>query len=81
MVADQLGETVEFGQEEAEMIVEQVLKQDYQGLPPERLTVDERIRLSSGLQKKYRLTVEQLAKALGLPVKILAQALRSKQYR
>ena len=81
MVADQLGETVCFTQEETEMITEQALQLDYQGLNPGQLTMDERIRLASNLQKKYRLTVEQLAAGLLLPVKTLAQALRSKQYR
>lgn len=81
MVADQLGETVCFTREETEMIIEQALQLDYQGLNPGQLTMDERIRLASNLQKKYRLTVEQLAAGLLLPVKTLAQALRSKQYR
>ena len=81
MVADQLGETVCFTREETEMIIEQALQLDYQGLNPGQLTMDERIRLASNLQKKFRLTVEHLAAGLFLPVKTLAQALRSKQYR
>ena len=81
MVADQLGETVSFTDEEADMIIEQTLKNDYQGVSPNQLTADERIRLAATLQKKYRLTVEQLAAGLHLPARTLAQALRSKQYR
>ena len=81
MVADQLGETVCFTKEEAEEIIEQTLRNDYQGVSPEHLTTDERIRLSASLQKKYRLTVEQLAAGLHLPSRTLAHALRSKQYR
>ena len=63
------------------MIIEQTLKNDYQGVSPNQLTADERIRLAATLQKKYRLTVEQLAAGLHLPARTLAQALRSKQYR
>ena len=81
MVADQLGETVSFTQEEADMIIDQVLTSDYQGVKPDNLTMDERFRLASALQKKYRLNVNQLAAGLLLPASILAQALRSKQYR
>ncbi|MBQ9889476.1 MAG: hypothetical protein IJM41_09570 [Bacteroidales bacterium] len=81
MVADQLGETVSFTQEEADMIIDQVLTSDYQGVKPDNLTIDERFRLASALQKKYRLNVNQLAAGLLLPANILAQALRSKQYR
>ena len=81
MVADQLGETVSFTKEEAEEIIEQTLRKDYQGVSPDQLTTDERIRLAASLQKKYRLTVEQLATGLHLPSRTLAQALRSKQYR
>ena len=81
MVADQLGETVVFTQEEVGMMIEQVLALDYQGAKPDQLTKDERFRLASNLQKKYRLSVDQLAAGLHLPVKMLAQALRSKQYR
>ena len=54
MVADQLGETVSFTQEEADMIIDQVLTSDYQGVKPDNLTMDERFRLASALQKKYR---------------------------
>ena len=81
MVADQVGETVSFTQEEVEMIIEQTLKTDYQGVSPDQLTTDERFRLASALQKKYRLTVDQLAAGLLLPAKMVAQALNSKQYR
>lgn len=81
MVADQLGEDVRFTQEETEWIIEQTLRNDYQGVSPGKLTTDERFRLAATLQKKYRLTVEQLAEGLCLPVRTLAQALRSKQYR
>lgn len=81
MVADQLGETVCFTQEETDIIIEQTLQQDYQGAKPDQLTTDERFRLASALQKKYRLPVEELAAGLLLSVKMLAQALRSKQYR
>lgn len=81
MVADQLGETIRFTREEADMIIEQTLQRNYQCDKPDQLTSDERFRLASTLQKKYRLPVEQLAAGLLLPVKMLAQALRSKQYR
>ena len=81
MVADELGETVAFTQEEAEMIIKQVLDRDYQGFPPEQISTDCRFRLAADLQKKYRLTVEQLASGLSLPTRLVAQALRSKQYR
>ena len=81
MVADQLGEEICFTQEEADWIIEQTLRNDYQGVSPGKLTTDERFRLAATLQKKYRLTVEQLATGLSLPVRTLAQALRSKQYR
>ena len=81
MVADQLGETVSFSTEEAEMIIEQILKTDYQGVSPDQLTADERIRLAATLQKKYRLTTDQLAEGLRLPPRVLAQALNSKQYK
>lgn len=81
MVADQLGETVSFTKEEADWIIEQTLKNDYQGVSPNQLTADERFRLAASLQKKYRLTVDQLATGLLLPTRALAQALRSKQYR
>lgn len=81
MVADRLGETQTFSREEAGMIVEQVLKRDYQGVTPNQLPADERFRLASELQKKYRLTAEQLAEGLRLPAKTVAQALRSKRYR
>ena len=81
MIADQLGETVNYTQEEVDMIIKQVLERNYQGVKPGQLTTDERFRLASDLQKKYRLTVEQLAVGLFLSAKILAQALRSKQYR
>ena len=81
MVADQLGETVSFTQEEVEMIIEQTMKTDYQGVSPDQLTTDERFRLASSLQKKYRLTVDQLAAGLHLPAQMVAQALNSKQYR
>ena len=81
MVADQLGEAVSFTQEEAGMIIEQVLAKDYQGVKPDQLTSDERIRLASALKGKYRLSVDQLAAQLFIPVKMLSQALRSKQYR
>ena len=81
MVADQLGETVSFTDEEADMIIDQTKKTDYQGVSLNQLTVDERIRLAATLQKKYRLTIEQLAAGLHLPARTLAQALRSKQYR
>ena len=81
MVADQLGEKVSFSSEEAEMIVEQILKTDYQGVSPDQLTVDERFRLAAALQKKYRLSTDQLAACLRLPPRTLAQALNSKQYK
>ena len=81
MVADQLGETVSFTSDEAEMIIEQTLKTDYQGVSPEQLTADERIRLAAVLQKKYRLTTDQLAAGLRFPPRVLAQALNSKQYK
>lgn len=81
MVADQLGETVSFTKEEADWIIEQTLKRDYQGVSPDQLTADERFRLAATLQKKYRLTVEQLSTGLILPSRTLAQALHSKQYR
>jgi hypothetical protein len=81
MVADQLGEDICFTQEEADWIIEQTLRNDFQGVSPNKMTTDERFRLASALQKKYRLNVEQLAKGLSLPVRTLAQALRSKQYR
>ena len=81
MVADELGETVVFTQEEAGMLMKQVLDRDYQGLSPEDMSADIRFRLAADLQKKYRLTVEQLATGLSLPTRLVAQALRSKQYR
>ena len=81
MVADQLGEAISFTSEEVGMMIEQTLKTDYQGVSPDQLTADVRFRLAAGLQKKYRLTVEQLAEGLHLPVRTLSQALRSKQYR
>ena len=81
MVADQLGEAISFTSEEADMIIDQTLKTEYRGVSPDQLTADERFRLAAGLQKKYRLNVDQLAEGLHLPVRMLAQALRSKQYR
>lgn len=81
MVADALGESVDFTPAEAEMIIEQVLTRDYQGVSPTKLTTDERFRLAADLQKKYRLSMDQLAAGLSLPVRLVAQALRSKQYR
>ena len=81
MVADQLGEESCFTQEESDWIIEQTLRNDYQGVSPNKMTTDERFRLAATLQKKYRLTVEQLAQGLSLPVRTLTQALRSKQYR
>ncbi|MBQ4287054.1 MAG: hypothetical protein II770_03395 [Bacteroidales bacterium] len=81
MVADQLGETVTFTQEEVDTIIEQVSASDYKGVKPDHMTMDERFRLASALQKKYRLSVDQLAAGLSLPARMLAQALRSKQYR
>lgn len=81
MVADQLGEMVSFTSEEAGMIIDQTLKTDYQGVSPDQLTADERFRLAAGLQRKYRLTVDQLAEGLRLPSSMVAQALNSKQYR
>lgn len=81
MVADQLGETVSFSQEDVNMIIEQALAINYQGVKPNHLTTDERFRLASDLQKKYRLDVDRLAAGLLLPASMLAQALRSKQYR
>lgn len=81
MVADQLGETVSFTREEAEMIIGQVLEREYQVVEPERLTTEERFRLASALHKKYALSVDQLVSGLHLPAGMLAQALRSKQYK
>lgn len=81
MIADQLGETVNFTSEEAEGIVDQTLRTDYQGVSPDQMSTDERFRLASNLQKKYRLSVDQLAAGLRLPRRLLAQALQSKQYR
>ncbi|MBO6028329.1 MAG: hypothetical protein J6P75_03880 [Bacteroidales bacterium] len=81
MVADKLGETVSFTNEEVDAIIEQTLNKDYQGVTPEKLTADEQFRLAASLQKKFRLSVDQLAAGLHLPVRTLAQALRSKQYR
>ena len=81
MVADQLGETVSFANDEANWIIEQTLSLDYQGVSPDQLTVDERLRLAASLQKKYRLTLEQLSAGLNLPTHVMAQALNSKQYR
>lgn len=81
MVADQLGESVSFTSEEVEMIVNQTLKTDYGDVSADQLTTDERFRLATALQKKYRLSVDQLATALHLPAKLMAQALNSKQYR
>jgi REP element-mobilizing transposase RayT len=81
LVADALGETIGFTQEEAGMIIDQVLLRDYQGVSPKQLSADIRFRLAADLQKKYRLTVDQLATGLFLPTRLLAQALRSKQYR
>jgi len=81
MVADQLGETVSFTREEAEMIIGQVLEREYQIVEPERLTTDKRFRLASDLHKKYSLSVEQLVAGLHIPAGMLAQALRSKQYK
>ena len=81
MVADQLGETVSFTQDEVNMIIEQVLMRDYKGVSPEQLTVDERFRIAADLQKTFRLTADQLAEGLSLPNRLVAQALHSKQYR
>lgn len=81
LVADALGETIGFTQEEADMIIDQVLLRDYQGVSPKQLSADIRFRLAADLQKKYRLTVDQLATGLFLPTRLMAQALRSKQYR
>ena len=78
-LADQIGETITFTDEEAEDIVEQELAQAGQTLAG--LSPDDRCRWAVLLHRKYHLAVPMLSRLLSIPARVIDQALRSKRWR
>lgn len=78
-LADQIGETITFTDEEAEDIIEQELARAGQTLAG--LSSEERCFRAVLLHRKYHLAVPMLSRFLSIPAHVIEQALRSKRWR
>ncbi len=79
-VADSLGESIVFSPEEVDDLTRRLLRQHYPQRSLSDLSADEKCRLAVILNDKFRVESSMIARQLDLPVHIVNQTLRSKDY-
>jgi hypothetical protein len=79
-VADSLGESITFSSEEIYDLTQRLLREHYDQRSLYDLSTDEKCRLAVMMSEKYRLDPAMIAKKLRMPVHIVNQTLRSKDY-
>ena len=79
-LADSLGESLSFSSEEVEDLLQRLLRDHYSQRPLPDLSADEKCRLAVILNDKFRVEPSLIARKMGLPVRIVNQTLRSKDF-
>lgn len=79
-IATELGETVDFSEEEVQDIVNSYLRSTYPGRLFKSLTQEEKIKSAVQVNDRFGLTPRQLSKALWMSELGISQAIRSKDY-
>ncbi len=79
-ISNQLGEAVEWSEDEARDILSKVCSSMFPGKSLFTLSADEKSKLAVRADSTYQLPATLMAPALGLSVHVLGQVLRSKEY-
>ena len=80
LLSRSLGEEIEWSIHEVREIVEKYLKNTFPGQSMDQLTREELCRMAAALNKRYQISPELLSNVIPAPVKVLSQAIRSKDY-
>ena len=79
-VADELGESISLSSAETDDLLHRLLRQYYAQRPVTDLSADEKCRLAVLLNDKFRVDPVMIAQQLNMPVRIVNQTLRSKDF-
>ena len=74
-IAEGLGESINLSEEEVNMIIKKVIKDDYKADSILDLGVDDRCRLAIVLKKKYRLDTKRISRKVRVEYDILKKLL------
>ena len=79
-VAESLKEEVQWSDEEVKDLADSTLRNTYPDQPIKSVGQEQKCKVAVLLAGRYGLSSRQLAKALWVPEKVIAQSLRSKDY-
>ncbi len=79
-VADSIGEPITFSSEEVDDLIDHLLRDHYSQRPLPDLSADEKCKLAVTLNDKFRVEPSLIARKLALPVHIVNQTIRSKDF-
>jgi DNA-directed RNA polymerase specialized sigma24 family protein len=79
-VANLLNETPEYSKDEADDLVQKLLRESFSGRRLNSLTNDEKGRLAVLLSQHYQMSADQIAEVLKLPPYLVNQFLHAKDY-
>ena len=79
-IAQSLGETLDYSEEDYAIIVHQLLLGQFSGRGLRELTNEEKGNLVVMLMKRYAMSAEQISQALNMSVHLVRQFLRAKDY-
>ena len=79
-VANLLNETPEYSKDEADDLVQKLLRESFSGRRLNSLTNDEKGRLAVLLSQHYQMSADQIAEVLKLPPYLVNQFLNAKDY-
>ena len=79
-VADSLGEDFVYSTDEADGLLQGLLREQYAERPVSELSADDKCRLAVILNEKYRVKSPVVSQILRLPLRIVSQTLRSKDF-
>lgn len=79
-VANLLNETPEYSKDEADDLVQKLLRESFSGRRLNSLTNDEKGRLAVLLSQHYQMSADQIAEVLKLPPYLINQFLNAKDY-
>ena len=79
-VADSLGESINYTLEETGDLLQHLLREQYNHRSLYDLSAEEKCRLAVLMNEKYRVDPTMIAQKLRLPIRIVNQTLRSKDY-
>lgn len=79
-IAKSVDEDMEFSDTETDDIVNNLVTKEFRKASLSAMTTPELLRLAGLMHSRYNMKAEDIAATLGLPLKVISQSLRSKDY-